>query len=161
MAARKSGKRGATGAGAGAGRSPATRRRGRRGSGASSPAAGATTFYICRSCVWTQSVRERDGRRQGTFLLEAVRELIEAEPLPETLTLRAVYCLNGCLSPCNVAFRAAGKHHVRFSRLTPENAEDVLAYARAYQASADGEVPEDETPATMRGKMTVRTPPLG
>ena len=119
------------------------------------------TFYVCRSCVWSEDQRERDGKRQGMFLLEAVRSLIETEPLPETLALRAVYCLNGCKSPCNVGFRAAGKHHVRFSRLTPENAADVLAYARAYQANAAGAVPEEETPGAMRGKMTVRTPPLG
>ena len=87
--------------------------------------------------------------------------LIEAEPLPEALNLRAVYCLNGCTSPCNVGFRAAGKHHVRFSHLTPENAADVIAYAHAYQANATGEVSEDETPAAMRGKMTVHTPPIG
>ena len=106
-------------------------------------------------------MRERGGKRQGTFLLEAVHRLIEADPLPEALNLRAVYCLNGCKSPCNVGFRAAGKHHVRFNRLTPENAADVLAYARAYQASATGDLCKEETPAAMRGKMTVRTPPIG
>ena len=90
-----------------------------------------------------------------------MRDLIEADPLPETLNLRAVYCLNGCKSPCNVGFRAGGKHHVRFSHLTPENAADVIAFARAYQASAGGEVPEADTPAAMRGKMTVCTPPIG
>ena len=126
-----------------------------------SPGDAPATFYICRSCVWSEAARERDGKRQGTFLLDAVKELIEAEPLPEILNLRAVYCLNGCKSPCNVGFRSAGKHHVRFSHLTPENAADVIAYARAYQASITGEVPEDETPSAMRGKMTVRTPPIG
>ena len=90
-----------------------------------------------------------------------MKELIEAEPLPKTLNLRAVYCLNGCKSPCNVGFRAAGKHHVRFSHLTPENAADVIAYARAYQRNPTGEVSDDETPTAMRGKMTVQTPPIG
>ena len=151
MAPRKSGKRRTS--------------RSRAGSGKVRPAAPRlaelATFYICRSCVWSESARERDGKRQGTFLLDAVKELIEAEPLPKTLNLRAVYCLNGCKSPCNVGFRAAGKHHVRFSHLAPENAADVIAYARAYQKSATGEVSDDETPAVMRGKMTVRTPPIG
>ena len=163
MAQKKPGEKGTAGSRArtrGARRPPAKRGTG-SGRGRSPSARGAATFYVCRSCVWTQTARERDGKRQGTFLLEAVRQLIEADPLPETLNLRAVYCLNGCLSPCNAAFRAAGKHHVRFSRLTPENAADVLAYARAYQASATGEVPEDETPEAMRGKMTVCTPPIG
>ena len=156
MAPQKPGKRRASRPRAGAGKQAA---RGRQST--KSPGDAPATFYVCRSCVWSESARERDGKRQGTFLLDAVKDLIDADPLPETLNLRAVYCLNGCKSPCNVGFRSAGKHHVRFSHLTPENAADVIAYARAYRASATGEVPEDETPAAMRGKMTVRTPPIG
>ena len=156
MARRTSGKQRAARSRAGTGNRVA------RGRKATTPAGdGHATFYICRSCVWSESARERDGKRQGTFLLEAVKDLIESEPLPETLNLRAVYCLNGCKSPCNVGFRAAGKHHVRFSHLTPDDAADVIAYARAYQASATGEVSDDETPAAMQGKMTVHTPPIG
>ena len=161
MAERKPGKRGAARQHAGKARAGTGKGSARRRRAAKPPGNAPATFYVCRSCVWSESARERDGKRQGTFLLDAVRDLIDAEPLPESLNLRAVYCLNGCKSPCNVGFREAGKHHVRFSHLTPEHAADVIAYARAYQASATGEVPEDETPAAMRGKMTVRTPPIG
>ena len=163
MAERKPGKRGAARSrkSAGKARAGTGKRTARKGPAAKAPGNAPATFYVCRSCVWSESARERDGKRQGTFLLEAVHELIDAEPLPKTLNLRAVYCLNGCKSPCNVGFRGAGKHHVRFSHLTPEDAADVIEYARAYQANATGEVPEDETPAAMRGKMTVRTPPIG
>ena len=161
MAARKQGKRAGTRSRAGGARSSPTAKRATRSGRAAPSPAKAATFYICRSCVWSESARERDGKRQGTFLLEAVQALIEDGPLPETLSLRGVYCLNGCKSPCNVGFRAAGKHHVRFSHLTPDNAADVLAYARAYQENASGEVSEEETPAAMRGKMTVHTPPMG
>ena len=161
MAARKQGKQAGPRSRAGGERSSSTAKRAARSGRAAPSPAKAATFYICRSCVWSESARERDGKRQGTFLLEAVQALIEDGPLPETLSLRGVYCLNGCKSPCNVGFRAAGKHHVRFSHLTPDNAADVLAYARAYQASATGEVSEEETPAAMRDKMTVHTPPMG
>ncbi len=119
------------------------------------------TVYVCRSCVWSEEAREREGKRQGTFLFEAVNALVTADPLPEGTNLRAVFCLNGCKSPCNVAFRARGKHHVRFSHLTPDNAADLLAYARAYAAQTDGDVADDDTPAGLRGKITVRTPPIG
>lgn len=163
MATRKPGKQVTAGrrAGAGKARTAAARRTARGTRAKTSSGDAPATFYVCRSCVWSESARERDGKRQGTFLLEAVHDLIAAEPLPDALNLRAVYCLNGCKSPCNVGFRAPGKHHVRFSHLTPENAPDVIAYARVYQANATGEVSEDETPAAMRGKMTVHTPPIG
>ena len=161
MATGKPTKQGSERSGAGRARARSAKRTARGPRAKRSSGKAPATFYICRSCVWSESARERDGKRQGTFLLEAVHALIEAEPLPEALNLRAVYCLNGCTSPCNVGFRAAGKHHVRFSHLTPENAADVVAYARAYQASATGDLSEDETPAAMRGKMTVHTPPMG
>ena len=161
MAAQRPTKQGAKRAGTGRARANSAKRTARGPRTTRSSGKAAATFYVCRSCVWSESARERDGKRQGTFLLEAVHELIEAEPLPEALNLRAVYCLNGCKSPCNVGFRGAGKHHTRFSHLTPENAADVIAYARAYQASATGDVSEDETPAAMRGKITVHTPPIG
>ena len=163
MAQRNPGKPGTTRPRAGAVKAnPASAKRTARGGRTATSSGDApATFYICRSCVWSESARERDGKRQGTFLLEAVRDLIEADPLPVALNLRAVYCLNGCKSPCNAGFRSAGKHHVRFSHLTPDNAADVIAYARTYQTNATGEVSEDETPAAMRGKMTVCTPPIG
>ena len=94
MASQEPGKRGATRSrtGPSKARRPATKRGARKGSTAPPPADVPATFYICRSCVWSESARERDGKRQGTFLLEAVRDLIEADSLPETLNLRAVYC---------------------------------------------------------------------
>lgn len=117
------------------------------------------TLYVCRSCVWSEAQRERDGRRQGDFLLEAIKQRIERTPLPKNSGLRAVHCLNGCKSPCNVAFRSPGKHGLRFSHLTPESADEVLSFFKAYRDSEVGDVPEADVPAGMRGKMTVRTPP--
>ena len=39
------------------------------------------TLYVCRSCVWSEAQRERDDRRQGDFLLEAINQEIERVPL--------------------------------------------------------------------------------
>ena len=117
------------------------------------------TLYVCRSCVWSEAERERDGRRQGEFLLEAIRHEVDRSPLSPHLPIRAVHCLNGCKSPCNVALRSPGKHGLRFSHLTPENARDVLSFLSSYHDSEVGDVPETEMPESMRGKLTVRTPP--
>ena len=123
------------------------------------PARQPATLYVCRSCVWSEAQREIDDRRQGDFLLEAIKQEIERVPLPQNTGLRAVHCLNGCKSPCNVAFRSPGKHGLRFSRLTPENAGEVLSLLGAYLDSEVGDVPETAVPEGMRGKLTVRTPP--
>ena len=123
------------------------------------PARQRATLYVCRSCVWSEAQREIDDRRQGDFLLEAIKQEIERVPLPQNTGLRAVHCLNGCKSPCNVAFRSPGKHGLRFSRLAPENAGEVLSFLGAYLDSEVGDVPETAVPEGMRGKLTVRTPP--
>ena len=115
-------------------------------------------LYVCRSCVWSEAQRERDDRRQGDFLLEAINQEIERVPLPQNSGLRAVHCLNGCKTPCNVAFRSPGKHGLRFSHLTPENAGEVLSFLGAYFESEVGNVPEADIPEGLRGKLTVRTP---
>ncbi len=46
------------------------------------------------------------------------------------------------------------------SRLTSDNAADVLALAGHYLASADGDLSDEHLPQTLRGKLTVRAPPL-
>ncbi len=117
------------------------------------------TLYICRSCVWSEAKRESDGKRQGEFLFEAIKQKIDLAPLPKNTALRAVHCLNGCKSPCNVAFRSPGKHGLRFSRLTSESAGDVLSLLYSYRNSEFGDLQETEMPKSMRGKLTVRTPP--
>ena len=83
MAQRKPGKRGAARPRSGGVKAkPASAKRAARGGQTVTPSGDApATFYICRSCVWSESARERDGKRQGTFLLEAVRDLIDAESL--------------------------------------------------------------------------------
>ena len=70
-----------------------------------------------------------------------------------------VPCLNGCLSPCNVALRASGKFNLRFSLLKPDDARAVLDLVRNYLDHPTGDVPEEKWPEALRGKRTVRTPP--
>ena len=117
------------------------------------------TLYVCRSCVWSEAQREINGKRQGEFLFEAIKREIDLANVPKNIALRAVHCLNGCRSPCNVAFRSPGKHGLRFSRLTPNNADDVMSLLSIYSDSQVGDVQEQEMPENMRGKLTVRTPP--
>jgi predicted metal-binding protein len=128
-------------------------------SGSNASAQQPVTLYVCRSCVWSEAQRERDGQRQGEFLLAAIKREITRKPLPENSGMRAVHCLNGCKSPCNVAFRSPGKHGLRFSHLTPDNATEVLAFLEAYRDSDVGDVAEEDVPEGLRGKLTVRTPP--
>jgi len=125
-------------------------------------------LYVCTTCV--RDLRLAPGEpSRGQRLADKVQRCLDgrdgdgdagggigADP---RLHFIKVPCLNGCLSPCNVALRASGKFNLRFSRLEPDDAAAVLDFARTYLDHPTGDVPETEWPEALRGKRTVRTPP--
>ena len=112
-------------------------------------------LYVCTTCV--RDLRLAPGEpSRGQRLADELERGLDADP---RLHFIKVPCLNGCLSPCNVALRASGKFNLRFSRLEPADAAAVLDFARTYMNHATGDVPEGEWPDALRGKRTVRTPP--
>jgi len=115
-----------------------------------------THLYVCQTCV-RDLVPPPDGPTRGRRLADAIEGLLSAATgaLP---TLRRVACLNACLSPCSVALRAPGKAALRFSRLGPEHAADVLALAAAYGRSNDGDLPRASLPSALRDKQSARAP---
>ena len=121
-------------------------------------------LYVCTTCVRDLRLAPGEPSRGQRLADEVQRGLdgrdgtggIGADP---RLHFIKVPCLNGCLSPCNVALRASGKFNLRFSRLEPDDAAAVLDFARTYLDHPTGDVPEKEWPEALRGKRTVRTPP--
>ena len=125
-------------------------------------------LYVCTTCVRDLRLAPGESSRGRRLAEELERGLdgrdgdggadsgIGAGP---RLHFIKVPCLNGCLSPCNVALRASGKFNLRFSRLVPDDAAAVLDFTRTYLDHPTGDVPEEEWPEALRGKRTVRTPP--
>ena len=119
-------------------------------------------LYVCTTCVRDLRLAPGESSRGQRLADELARHLDgtnghgSADP---RLHFLKVPCLNGCLSPCNVALRASGKYNLRFSRLVPEDAAAVLDFAHAYLDHPTGDLPEEEWPEALRGKRTVRTPP--
>ena len=121
-------------------------------------------LYVCTTCV--RDLRLAPGEpSRGQRLADEVQRCLDgrdgnggigADP---RLHFIKVPCLNGCLSPCNVALRASGKFNLRFSRLEPDDAAAVLDFVRTYLDHPTGDVPEAEWPEALRGKRTVHTPP--
>ena len=126
--------------------------------GPSTPAPPRHTMYVCRSCVWSEAEREVDGKRQGTLLVEAIEALLTAGGT-DRVAMRAVFCLGGCRSPCNVAYRCPGKTALRFNRLTPDDAQALLGFANDYAQSPTGDVPPEARPAALRENLIVRVRP--
>lgn len=99
------------------------------------------------------------GVGRGRALAAAVETELGRADLGPNLSFIKVPCLNGCLRPCNVALRADRKYNLRFSRVAPEDAGDVVALAAAYMRSDSGDLSGDAIPATLEGKQSARMPP--
>ena len=124
-------------------------------------------LYVCTTCVRDLRLAPGEPSRGQQLAEELERSLNGGEGsegdggigTDPRLHFIKVPCLNGCLSPCNVALRASGKFNLRFSLMKPDDARAVLAFARIYLDHSTGDVPEEEWPEALRGKRTVRTPP--
>jgi len=114
-------------------------------------------LYLCQTCV-RDSVPPPGEPTRGRRLADAVETLLSAAPAEHRPILRRVACLNACLSPCSIALRAPGKLALRFSRLGPDDAVDVVALAAAYGRSNDGNLAGEALPPALRNKLSARAP---
>ena len=115
-------------------------------------------LYVCTTCVRDRPL-DAGEQSLGALLANAVEDALQHDPVSGELDLLRVPCLNGCLSPCNVAFRASGKFNLRFSRMSAADAPDVVRMLTAYMADPLGDPREASWPPALQGKRTVRTPP--
>lgn len=82
--------------------------------------------------------------------------------LPGTgVAIAPMACLWSCERGASVQLRAPGKIGYVMGGFAPADAPDLLAFAQAYAASADGEVPYREWPKGVLGRFLARTPPAG
>lgn len=67
-------------------------------------------------------------------------------------------CMSGCTKPSTLAFRAAGKTAYLFGQITPADLPDLMAFAKAYQTSADGTFGDARIFGDLRHKALARIP---
>ncbi len=67
-------------------------------------------------------------------------------------------CMSGCTKPSTVAFRAVGKTAYLFGQITADDLGDLIAFAKAYQASNDGTFPDARIFGALRHKAIARIP---
>jgi len=119
-------------------------------------AASDATIFICVSCTVEGARDEQPGRE----LFEAVTRKLAARPESKAV-VKAVDCLAVCKRPCTVALSGEGKWTYVVGDLGPEaNADDVIAAAEAYGATANGIIPWRERPQCFRKGVISRIPPL-
>jgi predicted metal-binding protein len=110
------------------------------------------TLHVCVTCG------HPDEPRPGQRLHDRIAGLMTAD---EPFALEPVTCLARCGDGCSVAATAPGKWGYLLGRLSPDHAEDLIAYARAYAASGSGAVMPSRRPASLKDVVIGRIPPLG
>lgn len=73
-------------------------------------------------------------------------------------TVQMVDCMSGCTRPSTLAAHAPGKTAYLFGELTAADLPDILAFARLYQASADGNFADARPLGALRLKAIARIP---
>lgn len=72
--------------------------------------------------------------------------------------LRKTDCMSGCTKPSTIAFRADGKTAYLFGQITEADLPDLLTFAEAYRASADGTFADARIFGDLRLKAIARIP---
>lgn len=97
----------------------------------------------------------------GEQLLQKLQDLLTAEQeagATPSAVLRSVACLAACDRGCTAAIAKEGRWTWLLGHLGPEKAEDILAYARLYAASAKGTVMPSRRPASLADMVLGRVP---
>lgn len=116
------------------------------------PSGNGASLVICGTC------RALSGAAGGgAALLAALRAAAGADDV----AVESMPCLWSCGQGASVQLRAPGKTIYVMGGFDIGAAGDLLAFARAYAASDDGEVPFDQWPAGVLGHFIARVPPAG
>ncbi len=116
-------------------------------------------LFVCRSCAFSPTQRDYVGQRGGHHLLSSLLRLREQWPLPPEFNIGAVDCLSACNRPCTIALAAVGKNTLMFGDLPPlHSAAAVLQLAHQYYSSADGIIPRQSRPESLKKGILARVP---
>jgi predicted metal-binding protein len=118
------------------------------------------TLFVCVTCQAGQILAPGE-TPQGALLHAALRDRLARAPDaadPDGVTLREISCLANCERGCSAAISMPGKWSNLLGHLSPALADDLLAYVRAYAASATGTVMPSRRPASLGALILGRVP---
>jgi predicted metal-binding protein len=107
------------------------------------------TLHVCVTCGYP------DEPRPGLILHDRVAALMAKD---EPFALKPVTCLAICDEGCSAAATAGGKWGYLLGRLSPDQAGDLIAYARLYAAAPSGTVMPSRRPASLSNVIIGRIP---
>lgn len=113
-----------------------------------------TVLHVCASC--RPADHDDALPRPGAVL--AARLAAAAETGAAPVSVKAVQCLSVCKRPCTVAISGADKFTYVVADADETHIDDLMAFANAHHASADGVTPWRERPDIVRKSVVARIP---
>lgn len=123
-----------------------------------------TAIVVCSTCRVSADAREdAAGERGGALLARHLRAEAAGDVSCASITIETMPCLFACSRHCAVHVRAPGKIGYVLGDFTPDaqSARALLAYAKAHDASTEGQVRYADWPDGVKGHFIVRVPPEG
>ncbi len=109
------------------------------------------TLHVCITCGYP------DEPRPGLILHDRIAALMAAD---EPFALKPVTCLALCGDGCSAAATGRGKWGYLLGRLSPDHADDLIAYARLYAAAPSGTVIPSRRAPSLKDVVVGRIPGL-
>lgn len=120
-----------------------------------------SVIHVCTSCREAGSPREPRENRAGFKLYKELEATFREGGLSQHVEVRPAECLSVCPRPCGVALSSPGAWSYLFGDQQPgESAHAIMACASLYVGIADGFMPRDQRPKSMRASILGRVPPF-
>ena len=133
-----------------------------KGSQISRGASRSSVLYVCTSCRAPGSPREPRENRAGFKLYQELDTIFRESPLDRHVEVRPTECLSLCPRPCGIALSSPGAWSYLFGDQRPdESARDIVECVSLYIGTADGFMPRERRPDSLRASILGRVPPQG
>lgn len=122
---------------------------------------GSAVLHVCTSCRPPGSPRTSRESRPGFKLYQELRERVRESAVGHCVQVKPAECLSICPRPCGIALSSPGAWSYLFGdqRLS-ESAADIVACATQYIDTADGFMPREQRPKSLRTSILGRVPPF-
>ncbi|MFD1701884.1 DUF1636 family protein [Methylopila henanensis] len=118
----------------------------------------AVTITICRTC---RPAGDEQPDPPGAALSRATVAKVAESNVARSVQVYEIACLSACTRACSATVSGRGKFSYVIGGLTPDDASDLVAFAEAHAASADGIPPWRARPERIRKNTIARLPPHG
>ncbi|GLK81134.1 DUF1636 domain-containing protein [Methylopila turkensis] len=118
----------------------------------------AVSITICRTC---RAAGDERPDPPGAALSRATAAKVAETNAAGSIQVTAIACLSACSRACSATVSGDGKFSYVIGGLTPDDAGDLVAFAEAHAASADGIPPWRARPERIRKNTIARLPPHG